>query len=67
MLGPGEPRQIAVNDDAVETVLDKRQQVAEQLGEQFHCQHHATRDRSKEDQTGTGQTYGRRQEFSPCR
>jgi hypothetical protein len=28
-----------VDDDAVEAVVDKRQQVAEQAGEEFHGQH----------------------------
>jgi hypothetical protein len=38
-----------VNDDAVETVIDERQQIAEQPGEQFHGQHHDTRYRSEKD------------------
>jgi hypothetical protein len=29
-----------VNDNAVEAVVDKRQQIAEQLGEHVHGSHH---------------------------
>ena len=32
-----------MNDDAVEAVVDKRQQIAEQLGEQVHGSHHEIR------------------------
>ena len=32
---------------AVEAVIDERQQIAEQPDEQFHGQHHDTRDRSE--------------------
>ena len=46
VLGPRETGQVAVNDDASEAVVDKAQQVAEQVGEEFHGQHHDTRDRS---------------------
>jgi hypothetical protein len=35
-----------MNDDAVEAVIDERQQIAEQADEQFHGQHY---DRSKKD------------------
>ena len=45
----------------------ERQQMAEQAGEEFHGQPHDTRSRSEKDSTGTGQTDGGRQEFSPCR
>jgi len=48
-------------------MVDERQQVAEQLDEEIHGLHHATRDGGEEDQARTGQTYGGRQEFSPCR
>jgi hypothetical protein len=36
LLGPPQAAEVTVNDDAVEAVVDKRQQIAEQLGEQFH-------------------------------
>jgi hypothetical protein len=35
-LRPGQTAQIAVDDDAVKTVIVKRQQIPEQLGEPFH-------------------------------
>jgi hypothetical protein len=49
VLGPGETRQVAVNDDAVEAVINERQQMAEQAGEEFHGQPHDTRSRSEKD------------------
>src|ERR1700674_175142 len=36
LFGPGQPVQVAVDDDAVEAVVYKSEQIAEQLGEQFH-------------------------------
>ena len=36
LLGPRQPAEVTVNNNAVEAVVDKRQQIAEQLGEQFH-------------------------------
>ena len=36
LLRPGQTAQIPVDDDAVETVIDKGQQIPEQLGESFH-------------------------------
>jgi hypothetical protein len=48
-------------------MVDERQQVAEQLDEEIHGLHHATRDSGEEDQARIGQTYGGRQEFSPGR
>ena len=36
LLGPRQTAEVAVNDNAVEAVVDEGQQVAEQLGEQFH-------------------------------
>src|SRR6266850_1016765 len=36
LLGPRQPAEVTVNDDAVEAVVDEGQQIAEQLGEQFH-------------------------------
>ena len=36
LLGPRQPAEVAVNDNAVEAVVDEGQQIAEQLGEQFH-------------------------------
>jgi hypothetical protein len=38
-----------VNDDAVEAVVDKGQQVAEQAVEEFHGQDHNTRDGTGKD------------------
>src|SRR5262249_45879485 len=58
MLGSGQTRQVAVNDDAVEAVINERQQMAEQAGEEFHGQPHDTRSRSEKDSKGTGPTYG---------
>ena len=37
LLRARETAEVAVNDNAVEAVVDKGEQVAEQLGEQFHC------------------------------
>ena len=42
-LGPGEPTEVAVYDDAVEAVVDESQQAAEQLGEQVHGKPRETR------------------------
>ena len=36
LFGPRQAAQVTVYDDAVEAVVDKGQQVTEQLGEQFH-------------------------------
>ena len=36
VLGPCQQRQVALDDDAVETVVYKSQQAAKQLGELFH-------------------------------
>jgi hypothetical protein len=36
MLGAGQQRQISLDDDAVETMVYKSQQAAEQLAEGFH-------------------------------
>ncbi len=36
LLGPRQAAQITVNDNAVEAVVDKNQEIAEQLGEQLH-------------------------------
>src|SRR6266566_3787157 len=36
LFGPGQPVQIAVDDDAVEAVVYQSEQIAEQQGEQFH-------------------------------
>lgn len=36
LFGPGQPAQIAVDDDAVKAVVYKNEQIAEQPGEQFH-------------------------------
>ena len=39
LLGPRQGAEVTVNDNAVEAVVDERQEVAEQLGEQFHGKH----------------------------
>ena len=39
MLGPGQTAEIAVDDHAVEAVIDEGQQTAEQPGELFHATH----------------------------
>ena len=36
LLGPGQTAQVPVNDDAVEAVIDKGQEIREQLDEPFH-------------------------------
>jgi hypothetical protein len=36
LFGPGQSAEVAVNDDAVEAVVYKNQQVGEQLCEEFH-------------------------------
>jgi hypothetical protein len=36
LLGPRQPAEVAVNDNAVEAVVDEGQQIAKQLGERFH-------------------------------
>src|SRR5215469_10889594 len=36
LLGPGQPTEVAVYDDAVETFVNKSQQLVEQLPELFH-------------------------------
>ena len=42
-FGPRQPAEVAVYDDAVEAVVDERQQAAEQLGEQVHGKPRETR------------------------
>ncbi len=37
MLGPRQAAEITMNDNAVEAVIDKDQQITEQFGEQVHC------------------------------
>src|SRR5580698_9226435 len=39
LLGPRQGAEVTVNDNAVEAVVNKRQEVAEQLGEYFHGRH----------------------------
>jgi hypothetical protein len=36
LFGPGQPVQVAVDDDAVEAVVYQSEQIAEEQGEQFH-------------------------------
>ena len=48
------PCEVAVNDNAVEAVVDEGQQIAEQLGEQFHGNPREARLGSKTHQAWTG-------------
>src|SRR6185503_13890404 len=63
LLGPRQPAEVAVNDNAVEAVVDEGQQIAKQLGEDFHGNPLQARPRSKTDQAWTGQTGRRGQSF----
>jgi hypothetical protein len=67
LLGPRQPAEVAVNDNAVEAVVDEGQQIAEQLGEQFHGNLLQARSGSQTHQAWTGQADRRGQEFSPGR
>ena len=51
-----------MNDNAVEAVVDKRQQIAEQLGEHVHGSHHEIRYGPNNHQTWSRQAQGRWQE-----
>ena len=44
LLRPGEPVQVAVDDDAVEAVLYKNEKIAKQLRELFHGKHSTRED-----------------------
>ena len=63
LLGPREPAEVAVNDNAVEAVVDEGQQIAEQLGEQFHGNPLQARSGSKTHQASTRQADCGGQEF----
>src|ERR1700738_1321091 len=65
--GPREPAEVAVNDNAVEAVVDEGQQIAEQLGEQFHGNPLQARSGSKTHQAWTRQADSGAQEFSSGR
>jgi hypothetical protein len=65
--GRDEPAEVAVNDNAVEAVVDEGQQIAEQLGEQFHGNPLQARSGSKTHQAWTGQADRGGQEFSSGR
>src|SRR6266850_1250995 len=67
LLGPREPAEVAVNDNAVEAVVDEGQQIAEQLGEQFHGNPLQARSGSKTHQASTRQADCGGQEFSSGR
>src|SRR6266404_9480136 len=67
LLGPRQAAEVTVNDNTVEAVVDERQQVTEQLGEQFHGNPLPARSRSKTDQARTGPADRRGQEFSSGR
>ena len=66
-FGPRQRRQIAVNDNPVEAVIDEDQELAEQLGEQIHGSPLDARQGSKGDPASTGQTDGGGEELSPRR
>jgi hypothetical protein len=59
LSGPRQRTEVAVNDNAVEAVVNKQEHVAEQLGEKFHGQ--------PPHQAWTGQAHGGRQELPPRR
>jgi hypothetical protein len=59
LSGPRQRTEVAVNDNAVEAVVNRQEHVAEQLGEKFHGQH--------PHQAWTGQAHGGRQELPPRR
>src|SRR5947209_3085679 len=67
LLGPRQPAEVAVNDNAVEAMVDERKQVSEQLGEQFHGHPHKARSDAKSHQAWTGPADRGRQEFSSGR
>jgi hypothetical protein len=67
LLRARETAEVAVNDNAVEAVVDKGEQVAEQLGEQFHGNPRTARSRAKNHQAWTGQADRGGQEFSSGR
>ncbi len=55
LLGPRQAAEVTVNDNTVETVVDERQQLAKQLGEQFHGNPRQTDSGSKTHQARIGQ------------
>jgi hypothetical protein len=64
LLRTRETAEVAVNDNAVEAVVDEGEQVAEQLSEQFHGNPRTARSGSKNYQARSGQADRRGQEFS---
>jgi len=64
LLGPRQPTEVTVNDNAVEAVVDEGQQIAEQLGEHFHGNPREARSGSKTHPARTGQADRGGQEFS---
>ena len=67
LLGPREPAEVTVNDNAIEAVVDEGHQIAEQLGEQFHGNPLQARSGSKTHQAWTRQADCGGQEFSSGR
>ena len=67
LLRARETAEVAVNDNAVEAVVDEGEQVAEQLGEQFHGNPRTARSGSKKHQAWTGQADRGGQEYSSRR
>src|SRR6185437_12022382 len=67
LLRTRETAEVAVNDNAVEAVVDEGEQVAEQLSEQFHGNPRTARSGSKNYQARSGQADRGGQEFSSRR
>ena len=65
--GRDSPLRLTVIDNAVEAVVDEGQQIAEQLGEQFHGNPREARPGSKTHPAWTGQADRGGQEFSSRR
>ena len=58
LLGSRQAAQVTVYDDAIEAVVDEGQQIAEQLGEQFHGSPPKTRQGSETDRARIGRGPG---------
>ena len=67
LFGPRQPAEVTVNDNAVEAVVDEGQQIAEQLGEQFHGNPREARSGSQTHPVWTGQADRGGQECSSRR
>src|SRR6202022_776465 len=70
LFGPGQPAEVTVDDNAVETVIYKNEQAAKQLSKPFHGNHSTMaglRRGPENNQTGSRQKSGGGQGFSPRR